>query len=335
MSQQGTIRIAWIDLCKALGIFLVVFAHVDTTVVSSVYIFGFHMPLFFFLSGLVFNYEKYTLKTFLKSRINGLIIPYVFFYLITYLYWLVIERNVRPLGMSWWQPLIGLLKGTGHYTAHNGILWFLPCLFMVETFFYLICIICKNRLIQISLILILTIVGFNIEIMLPWSINVALTSLQFFAIGYGLKRIIVADSFSRKAPLVFYLSGLLYFSFQGICQNKIGLVTANYGNIGEFESAAYLGISMFCSLSILLKNNKFLSKWGEQIGRNTIVIFGIHGPLLRILRYLFELLFPSVELESNILCSLIVSIICMILLYPFIPLYNIVRERYLSKFYIR
>ena len=98
-------RIEWIDLCKAIGIFLVVFTHRDTTVVSSVYIFGFHMPLFFFLSGVVFNYEKYTIKSFSKSRFNGLIISYIFFYLITYVYWLFIERNVRQLDVTWWRTV--------------------------------------------------------------------------------------------------------------------------------------------------------------------------------------------------------------------------------------
>lgn len=255
-------RIEWIDICKAIGIFLVVFAHVDTTVVSSVYIFGFHMPLFFFLSGLVFNYEKYTLKTFFKSRFNGLIIPYVFFYLITYLYWLVIERHVRPLDMTPLQPLLGLFYGTGHYTAHNGILWFLPCLFVVESLFFLICKYCKKSVLIVALILIITLVGFSFEKMLPWSINVAMTSVQFFAVGFWLKGLFVKDSSNKNGLLIFIISGLLYFVIQGLTQNKIGLVSANYGNIFAFEGAAYWGILMICSMCILLKNNDLLIKMG-------------------------------------------------------------------------
>lgn len=327
-------RIEWIDLCKAIGIFLVVFAHVDTTVVSSVYIFGFHMPLFFFLSGVVFNYEKYTVKSFIKSRFNGLIIPYVFFYLITYVYWLFIERNVRPLDMTWWQPLIGLFQGTGHYTAHNGILWFLPCLFVVELIFFLICEITDKNILRVAAILILTLVGFGFDKMLPWSTNVAMTSLQFFAVGFGLKNVLVNKPFSKIAAILLFVFGLCYFTIQGLTQNKIGLVTANYGNKCVFEISSYLGIMMILMFSMLLKNNALVNKWGGVIGSNTIVIFGIHGPLLRVLRYLFQLLFPAIQLESNILCSLIVSIICIVILYPFIPLYNIIKKRFLSKCYI-
>ena len=46
-------NIAFIDTLKAIGIILVVIGHNDT--ILTKYIYSFHMPLFFFLSGITFN----------------------------------------------------------------------------------------------------------------------------------------------------------------------------------------------------------------------------------------------------------------------------------------
>lgn len=48
-----------IDISKGLGIFLVVWGHVINNQ-ANIYIFSFHMPLFFFLSGLFHRNEQFT-----------------------------------------------------------------------------------------------------------------------------------------------------------------------------------------------------------------------------------------------------------------------------------
>ena len=52
-------RVQWVDICKGYGILLVVLGHTLRTDLSLVYIYGFHMPLFFFLSGIVCDEKKY------------------------------------------------------------------------------------------------------------------------------------------------------------------------------------------------------------------------------------------------------------------------------------
>jgi fucose 4-O-acetylase-like acetyltransferase len=53
--NKCTTRVGWIDFCKGIGIFLVVLGHILRDVIAVDYIYSFHMPLFFFLSGLVSN----------------------------------------------------------------------------------------------------------------------------------------------------------------------------------------------------------------------------------------------------------------------------------------
>ncbi|SUY94743.1 acyltransferase [Klebsiella pneumoniae] len=86
-------REAWVDYAKGIGIILVVFGHVNRGLYSagiqlsgSSYlltdsiIYSFHMPLFFFLSGLVFLRNPWIKRgktSFVISKIDTIVYPYV------------------------------------------------------------------------------------------------------------------------------------------------------------------------------------------------------------------------------------------------------------------
>lgn len=68
-------RLPWIDALKGFGIMLVVFAHYSLPVALDTYIFSFHMPLFFFISGFLLNFVKYaeSATDFIKGDSNPLL----------------------------------------------------------------------------------------------------------------------------------------------------------------------------------------------------------------------------------------------------------------------
>lgn len=68
-------RIEWIDTAKGLGLIFVILGHLHTPYISS-WVYLFHMPLFFFLSGVTFSGGKYTFKQFIVKRLKTLVIPY-------------------------------------------------------------------------------------------------------------------------------------------------------------------------------------------------------------------------------------------------------------------
>ena len=79
-------RLEFIDLAKGFCILLVVFNHIhktfDTQFLLDDCFKMFTMPLYFLLSGMFFNkYEG--IVGFMKRRINKLLIPFVFFFLLT------------------------------------------------------------------------------------------------------------------------------------------------------------------------------------------------------------------------------------------------------------
>ena len=64
------------DFIKGIGIFLVVLGH--TLCPSHFLINVFHMPLFFFISGMTFH-DPDDIRNFILKKINRIMVPYVFF----------------------------------------------------------------------------------------------------------------------------------------------------------------------------------------------------------------------------------------------------------------
>lgn len=57
INEQNSKRVEWIDTAKGIGLILVILGHLKIDYLSA-WIYTFHMPLFFFLSGVVFSGHK-------------------------------------------------------------------------------------------------------------------------------------------------------------------------------------------------------------------------------------------------------------------------------------
>lgn len=67
----------WLDIAKGITIILMVVGHTPLPDIVSHFIYAFHMPLFFISSGLVSNYEKYSLVDYIKHKSYTLLLPFV------------------------------------------------------------------------------------------------------------------------------------------------------------------------------------------------------------------------------------------------------------------
>jgi polysaccharide biosynthesis protein PslL len=110
-----------LDIAKGLGIILVVLGH--NWVVESTkgelfrVIFSFHVPLFFFLSG-VFLRKTDALTAFVRARTHSLLKPYF-----------VILLAIGAAKMAGWAYFEGVLYATGR-TLYWIPMWYLPHLFL-------------------------------------------------------------------------------------------------------------------------------------------------------------------------------------------------------------
>lgn len=90
-------RLTALDSLRGFGILLVVLGHASRSASLVSWIFSFHMPLFFIISGMLFH-ERQFLDSF-KKKVTRLLIPYLFFGIVTFVYWALIERRFRVGGV--------------------------------------------------------------------------------------------------------------------------------------------------------------------------------------------------------------------------------------------
>src|SRR3569623_3259492 len=91
---DSEIRTGWrthVDTMKAIGMVVVGVGHapcLDPFIKHVIY--SFHMPLFFFISGLLLTEAKLALpyRAYFSALWKGLALPYLFFIVVSYLYWL-------------------------------------------------------------------------------------------------------------------------------------------------------------------------------------------------------------------------------------------------------
>lgn len=144
-----TKRLSWIDICRGIGILLVVYGHALDGNGLRYLIYAFHMPLFFFLSGIVFHHKKYeSFWIYLKKDIRRILIPYLIFAFLSLLLWFFIglPENHRTTSLFIYQFLsIFYGNGSGDGLAFNNLLWFLPCLFVTKLGFWVLTELIKNK----------------------------------------------------------------------------------------------------------------------------------------------------------------------------------------------
>lgn len=122
MTISKSNRLEWVDIAKGITILLMVIGHTSIPEPISKYIWSFHMPFFFFVSGMFYSPDKYSkFKNLLSRRVYTLIIPYTFFSVIVMLgYFETIYWRPEELILGW----------------YGYALWFIPVLFVAELMLY-------------------------------------------------------------------------------------------------------------------------------------------------------------------------------------------------------
>ena len=187
-----TKRYDYLDIAKGLGILAVVWAHIMLVGWSHKVIYAFHMPLFFFISGMLFGRKKYdSFLSFLRKRAKRLLLPYALYSVATWGIWALFRFLRHDQVDSYWNPLLQTLiaQGSGEFMVHNSALWFVPCLFVVELMYWGL-----SKLKDWQTILAcFTLAGLSFLFghlwgsaywfMLPYNFDAALIALPFYSVG--------------------------------------------------------------------------------------------------------------------------------------------------------
>ena len=307
-----------LDVAKGLGILLVVIGHgYSHTTNIELLIYGFHMPFFFIISGIIYGQKQVQFEFNLRKKFKTLIIPYLFFEI---MWWLCIAlMNVNNPTWNGKEIIVKALSFKGNIAT-----WYLPCLFLVELIFWLVIHTGKFKYFLISAL-------FVVGLILPSQLNEAwlvilrpLVGVGFFALGYYLYSL-----FQRECIGVVYLILSIIYSFITLHNGLILFYVREFRNILLFITSSLIGTYLIIRLSVRItktaKENKLCYKIFAFLcfcGENSLSIMCVHMFVIEILRAIdykvFNSLMPKFgEFEGIIICC-IIMLCCKIIL----PLLN-------------
>lgn len=273
-------RIEFIDLAKGVCILLVVLSHSHVNIPYLQFI---RMPLYFILSGLFFKlYDGFV--DFSVRKINKIIIPFLFFYIISFGLYLLIRHFLPDVQINSEVDEFYFLDPLFSRLCFNNPLWFLISLFTVNIIFYIF-LSCYKHIVFQSIVAILSAFGsyfiHKYQLNVPLYLEKTLYFYPFFFFGYYLKR-----------------TNLLVDNHQG---NHETYLTISLIILGIFvfwlpipSNIRYyiVGLSWVVALLLLLKKIKYVP-FISYFGRYSIIIlctsYLVYSPLQVITRKLVNL----------------------------------------------
>lgn len=245
-------RLEYLDAAKGLGILLVILGHIYAwnpninRKILVTWIYSFHMPLFFIVSGMLIKYKNYcNIKEFIFSRIKHILVPYIVFSLCNALVRILLygydeSAFIRDVICTF--ILIGVDT------------WFLQALFLAEIMFIVIRKIVKNQY-----------------------FSRVFVSLGYITIGYKLMYFIQ----EKKVPNIL-LVGLC--GVQVILARYNTFVDLNnlvFNNKILYVINSVVGATV---IILILKNLNVKSRFLRYCGSNSLIIFATHGNLIYLFR---------------------------------------------------
>lgn len=289
-----------IDVAKGLGIILVVLGHnwiaLDNRELFRV-IFSFHMPLFFFLSG-IFLKESDCFSKFLLLKASALLKPY-FVILIAWSFvtlFLTIMKDRASILDT--QYFLGLVWGTGNTIAIGWKpLWFLPHLFVTLSFALMIlkllqstvnrrlwlgltsCVLLSVGIYSISFFwhpstIQPSLININSLPGLPWSIDLTPLTAGFILFGYLLRDQINTIAFNS---INFTISMVIFISLHYYFDDTVDLSLRVYSGPVISTLQIILGIYIVISIAALLQRYTMIQKTLSYVGAGSLFILIFHG----------------------------------------------------------
>lgn len=319
-------RIEYIDLAKGICITLVVCFHLtlfyDTSLPFDNFFKAFRMPLYFFLSGCFFKaYEGF--GGFVKRKINKLLIPFAFFFLVCSF---IIPNILAHYGVNIrYLPMSEMFSALLDEYYPSGQIWFLLCLFEINIFFYVIYLFAetfeKPKLVIVLFSLMFGVCGILLGLKgidLPANLDSAMSALPFFAVGYMIFRhtdMLKPNSSDRYLPLMIIGAFALVFLFS---PNVSFLENRFYGHswstIYPFGTLGVLGVIW---LSKFLKKLPIISYYG----RYSIIILVTHDTVFHfIAAFLKRIELPlMVDMSLNLFLTMASYLLIIPFMRKFMP----------------
>ena len=262
----------FINYAKFFGIVLICLGHfLEKHSFLKVAIYSFHVPLFFFISGFLFNPNKNFFNR-IGSNALRLLVPYFLWIPIS----LGFYNNYRGEIFDTWEEIF-FIGGT---TIWNDPLWFLIVLFFCFLIFSLVLKFVKEKyhILASAIICLASFIFATIQINIEFlGLGKTLTMLGFLALGFILrstyeKRLSKAKNSTLSVIGIFTF--IIFFLIAGFFNNgnNISILLEDYNNIFLFIPLAILGSVSFVLMFMNAKESKIISFFAK----NTIPFMAGH-----------------------------------------------------------
>ena len=297
------------------------------------FIYSFHMPLFFMLSGFFAKRQNDTVR-YIKVLISRRIVPVFSFAIMLVPLWLISNKLTTGSFMVK-QIACNALKYMGGNPQLDYLTWFLICLFTAELISGVFRLISSSKNLNLLLGVLFVGLGYFVinhssflfrytKIQLNfWYLHESIVALGFYLIGNWVFGIISKLKQNRNwlfylfVPLISLLLVISNIVFKD--QGVVNMASSLHGDFLPFIINSFLGAVLIISIGVLIPANRLMN----FIGSNTLIYLGLNGIFFNFVNpYLANRLFLNNSFSFITLNCTLVTLLSLALCYPLIVLIN-------------
>ena len=321
--RVGRMRIKYMDYTKGLAIILMIFGHTMTKIDNlHLWIYSFHMPLFFIVSGMLMqlNCEKNKKNDINKicKKIISIAIPYYFFgTLLIFFYTLL--NILSHHDIDFYSRMFSLLTLQG-----IDSLWFLP----IYLFTYIVMAAVNNfgknkdRLSFLLFIIAVLVVIFASSLMITWYSKLLykfLIAFTFCEIGVLIKKYKLIDKIKLPSALILFVIG----SFCSIYNGDVEMSVNHLGNpFIYYFTATSLTTSIIYFMHVIENKSFEIIDFLMIFGRSSIVLLVTNNLIIETIRLIDFKICNNLLIKLGLFGSLLFTLIILIIEWNLIKFAN-------------
>ena len=307
-------RIPWLDYVRFFSIFLVILFHTppQTPIMDGKVIINLRIPLFFCISGYLFNIAKYsTFGQFFKHRGKQILVPYVTFFVVFYALWLLVGRWLGDAHVAWWQPLVDFVKGEPHTVL--GTFWYLSCLLVMQVlYFFMQRWLPKQWLFPASIML--SVAAINCPLENYWHVWNAMVYMPFYAFGNSFKNYITGVEFSSSRRTAVLLAlGVVSIVIMVL---SIYIEEKNSMNVIKI-ACGVMTIPTYIALAKWLANRYGRNRVIQLVVMNGTVYLAFQNHMIGFIKAMLERAFYTGVMDDHMWLKFVIPFLVMVAIYPF------------------
>ena len=285
-------RIDHVDLFRAFGIILMIMGHIRFGSLFDKWIHGFHMPMFFFVSGFFYRKRDTGFGEQIRKKAKSLLLPYFTFYIVQWLVLMFFVPEYRTWDMLRYMVtdntrVVHIASGTYSISPIPGALWFLTAMFFTDVLY-----IALDRELGFgwklhAAVVVISVLGMAFPTILPFRLPCAMDASFAGLCFFHLARSVRGTRWEKLLNLRLWQSllGGAVFSVLIILSPSVNMRKGDYGWLLPFWINAMGAIVVLWSFSkniesFLAVNLTLVNKWLKSIGRNSIVYLCLNQSII-------------------------------------------------------